>query len=199
MRFAWTDDYGFTKMYSFGESTRLIADVREAAMGFRSLGAIVEPTNEVWEDFFPGYVTTNWFFGVGVSEPTERPDRERWKNAFDVRQRNWQKFRNLFSTYDLLLSTTSQLLPASMEDWSERWGGKGPVPFPHDTFAPHYTSHTHMFNWLGFPAVSIPSGFLDGLPIGLQIVGRPSSEDKIFRAAQAFLKAFPHEEKPPVS
>jgi aspartyl-tRNA(Asn)/glutamyl-tRNA(Gln) amidotransferase subunit A len=66
-------------------------------------------------------------------------------------------------------------------------------------FAPHYTSHTHMFNWLGFPAINVPAGFIDGLPIGLQIVGPPRSEAKIFRVAHAFLKAFPRPEHPKVS
>jgi aspartyl-tRNA(Asn)/glutamyl-tRNA(Gln) amidotransferase subunit A len=47
--------------------------------------------------------------------------------------------------------------------------------------------------------VSVPCGFVDGLPIGLQIVGWPGSEDKIFRAAHAFLKANPRDERPPVS
>jgi amidase/aspartyl-tRNA(Asn)/glutamyl-tRNA(Gln) amidotransferase subunit A len=86
-----------------------------------------------------------------------------------------------------------------MEDWAARWGGNGPVPFPHGTFAPHYTSHTHMFNWLGFPAINVPCGFVDGLPIGLQVVGWPGSEHTIFRFAQAFLAANPREEHPPIS
>ena len=73
------------------------------------------------------------------------------------------------------------------------------MPFPHGTFAPHYTSHTHMFNWLGFPAVSLPCGFVDGLPIGLQVVGWPGSEPNILRFAQAFLRAHPREERPTVS
>jgi Asp-tRNA(Asn)/Glu-tRNA(Gln) amidotransferase A subunit family amidase len=71
------------------------------------------------------------------------------------------------------------------------------VGFPHDVFAPHYTSHTHMFNWLGFPAINLPAGFVDGLPIGLQLVGWPGSEATIFRAAHAFLDAFPRDEHPP--
>src|SRR3546814_8009757 len=70
---------------------------------------------------------------------------------------------------------------------------------PHSNFAPVYTSHTMMFNWLGFPAISVPCGFHEGLPIGLQIVGMPNSEDKMLRAAAAFLKAFPRNERPAVA
>ncbi len=56
-----------------------------------------------------------------------------------------------------------------------------------------------MFNWLGFPAASLPCGFVDGLPIGLQVVGWPGSEDRILRFAQSFLRTNPREEHPTVS
>jgi aspartyl-tRNA(Asn)/glutamyl-tRNA(Gln) amidotransferase subunit A len=198
LRLAWTDDYGFTPMYAFDESPRVIAAVRQAAQGFTSLGATVEATDEQWEDFFPGLGGTMFLFGPpNVASPM--PETAAWINAIDVRDRNWRKFREVLRTHDLLISATTQLLAPTMEDWAARWGGTGPKPFPHGTFAPHYTSHTHMFNWLGFPAVSVPCGFVDGLPIGLQIVGWPGSEDKIFRAAHAFLKANPRDERPPVS
>jgi aspartyl-tRNA(Asn)/glutamyl-tRNA(Gln) amidotransferase subunit A len=198
LRLAWTDDYGFTSMYAFEESPRVIAAVRAAAMGLKSLGAEISSTNLVWEDFFQGYMTTNYLFGSPLG-PMPRPERAQWVAALETRQRNWRVFRKLFADYDLLLSPTSQLLAAKVEDWAERWAGKGPVAFPHQMFAPHYTSHTHMFNWLGFPAINVPAGFIDGLPIGLQIVGPPRSEAKIFRVAHGFLKAFPRPEHPMVS
>jgi Asp-tRNA(Asn)/Glu-tRNA(Gln) amidotransferase A subunit family amidase len=174
--------------------------VRAAAQGLKSLGASLEPVDEVWEDFFPGIIATGHLFRPMVPGPApQRPSREAWTAAMDLRQRNWTRFRALFRDYDLLISPTTQLLPATMEDWAARWGGKGPRPFPHQAFAPHYTSHTHMFNWLGFPAVSVPAGFVDGLPVGLQIVGWPGSDAKVLRAAQAFSKAYPRPERPPIS
>jgi aspartyl-tRNA(Asn)/glutamyl-tRNA(Gln) amidotransferase subunit A len=90
-------------------------------------------------------------------------------------------------------------LAPTIEDWAARWAGKGPVEFPHGTFAPHHTSHTHMFNWLGFPGVNVPCGFVDGLPIGLQVVSWPGNEATIFRFAQAFVGAEPLDARPPVS
>jgi amidase/aspartyl-tRNA(Asn)/glutamyl-tRNA(Gln) amidotransferase subunit A len=56
-----------------------------------------------------------------------------------------------------------------------------------------------MFNWLGFPAASVPCGYVDGLPIGLQVVALPGHEDKILRVASAFQEAFPRLEHPPLS
>lgn len=38
----------------------------------------------------------------------------------------------------------------------------------------------------GVPAVSIPCGFADGLPVGLQMIGKPFDESTVLRAAHAF-------------
>jgi aspartyl-tRNA(Asn)/glutamyl-tRNA(Gln) amidotransferase subunit A len=46
--------------------------------------------------------------------------------------------------------------------------------------------YTIPVNLAGLPAVSIPCGFAGGLPIGLQVIGRPFDEAVILRAAQAY-------------
>ncbi|MFC5406888.1 Asp-tRNA(Asn)/Glu-tRNA(Gln) amidotransferase subunit GatA [Cohnella soli] len=38
----------------------------------------------------------------------------------------------------------------------------------------------------GVPAISIPCGMADGLPVGLQIIGKPFDESTVLRAAHAF-------------
>jgi amidase/aspartyl-tRNA(Asn)/glutamyl-tRNA(Gln) amidotransferase subunit A len=85
-----------------------------------------------------------------------------------------------------------------MEDWAAAWTKDG-AKYAHGTFAPTYTVYTHMFNWLGFPPVSVPCGFIEGLSVGLQIVGLPDREPKILQAAAAFPKAYPRDERPKVS
>lgn len=38
----------------------------------------------------------------------------------------------------------------------------------------------------GVPAISVPCGFADGMPVGLQIIGKPFDESTVLRAAHAF-------------
>jgi Asp-tRNA(Asn)/Glu-tRNA(Gln) amidotransferase A subunit family amidase len=46
-------------------------------------------------------------------------------------------------------------------------------------------SYTQWFNLLGFPAVSVPVGRSpEGLPIGVQIVGRPWEEEVVLSVAE---------------
>ena len=46
--------------------------------------------------------------------------------------------------------------------------------------------NTVPINLAGVPSVSLPCGFSNGLPIGLQIIGRPFDEETIIRTAYTF-------------
>jgi aspartyl-tRNA(Asn)/glutamyl-tRNA(Gln) amidotransferase subunit A len=57
------------------------------------------------------------------------------------------------------------------------------------------------FNYLGLPALSVPVGFdPNGMPVGLQLVGRPFAEARLLRIAAAYQRATDwHERLPPAA
>ena len=71
----------------------------------------------------------------------------------------------------------------TVEEWDAAWNKDG-EKYTHGTFAPTYTSNTHMFNWLGWPALSIPVGFVDGMPVGLQLITKPNREAQLYPARE---------------
>jgi aspartyl-tRNA(Asn)/glutamyl-tRNA(Gln) amidotransferase subunit A len=66
------------------------------------------------------------------------------------------------------------------------------IPFP------DWIPFTYPFNLTGQPAASVPCGFTkDGLPVGLQIVGRRFADQTVLRSAAAFERARPWEGRRP--
>ena len=189
MRMAWTDDFGFARTYAGPESEEVVDVARSGAQRFVELGAAVETTAESWEDWWP--YPTVMMNPAGVSW-------ERYQEAEDARNRWWTTMRRVLTEHDLLLTPTIQHIAFEVERWSAAWSSAS-SDYPNGTFTPTWTAHTFMHNWLGWPAVSIPCGFVNGLPVGLQITGRPNDEARILRAANAFLGAFPLGMRPPTS
>ncbi len=62
----------------------------------------------------------------------------------------------------------------------------------------NWTAFCFPFNTTGQPAISVPMGFAEGgLPLGLQLVGRPANEATIISLAAAFEEARPWRAKHP--
>lgn len=66
-----------------------------------------------------------------------------------------------------------------------------PVVDPNDLTLriPSLVAYTLPVNFAGYCAASVPCGFVRGMPVGLQIIGRPNEEALVLRAARAFEKA----------
>jgi aspartyl-tRNA(Asn)/glutamyl-tRNA(Gln) amidotransferase subunit A len=59
-----------------------------------------------------------------------------------------------------------------------------------DAVLPRITRFTRPVNYLGLPALSIPSGFTkSGLPVGMQLIGRSFDEATLLRIGAAFQRA----------
>jgi Asp-tRNA(Asn)/Glu-tRNA(Gln) amidotransferase A subunit family amidase len=188
-RLAWTEDFGFARTYAGPESERVYDAVRTGAARFSELGATVSPTSETWKDWWPNPMVMMNPTGVSHAQ---------YQAAEDAREEWWTTLRRVFSNCDLLLSPTTQHIAFEVERWSEAWSTTG-GDYPNGSFVPTWTAHTFMHNWLGWPAVSLPCGFVDGMPVGLQITGRPNDEARILRAAAAYVDSFPLGARPPVS
>ena len=62
------------------------------------------------------------------------------------------------------------------------------------------TQYTRPYNITGFPAISVPCGLSsEGMPIGLQLAGRPFDEETVLRVAHAYEQSTDwHTRRPPV-
>jgi aspartyl-tRNA(Asn)/glutamyl-tRNA(Gln) amidotransferase subunit A len=109
------------------------------------------------------------------------------------REEYCSKILSFFDRYDLLL-TPSTAVPAFELDKfevTEIAGVKGSPVID-------WTPFTYPFNFTGQPAASIPCGWTDdGLPVGLQIVGRRFADATVLRAAAAFEEASPWADRRP--
>lgn len=95
-------------------------------------------------------------------------------------------FDAAFEKYDALVTPTSPTVPFKI-------GEKTDSPLE------MYLSDvcTLPINIAGVPAISIPAGFDNELPIGMQIIGKPFAEETILRVAYAFEQATDWHKKRP--
>ena len=86
-------------------------------------------------------------------------------------------FQKAFSKYDILICPTAP-------DVAFKIGEK--VADPLSIYLSDIA--TIPVNLAGLPAISIPCGFLDNLPVGLQIIGKPFDEETILKASYFYEK-----------
>jgi len=99
-----------------------------------------------------------------------------------------REFDRAFEKFDALITPTSPTVPFKIGEKVDN-----PVQM--------YLSDvcTLPINIAGLPAISIPAGFADGLPIGMQIIGPPFSEETLLKIAYAYEQATEwHKRKPSI-
>lgn len=108
-------------------------------------------------------------------------------DAFTARTRLHNRMVELFDSIDIL-ATPAVLLPPFPVHWTWPREVSGVVQDDYLGWmrGSWYVSAT------GLPCLSVPCGFTeDGLPVGLQLVGRNLAEDQLLRVAAAFEQANP--------
>ena len=102
--------------------------------------------------------------------------------ALDSRQRNWRRFREIFSQYDFVLCPTVDFTAPDVEYWAGLWKEQGGNP--RHMLALDLAARSMMSNVLRLPSISVPVGFVNRLPVAIQIMGKPGSEVGLLQAAQ---------------
>lgn len=110
-----------------------------------------------------------------------------YKKAQQARTLIKQDFENVFEKYDVIIGPTSPTTAYKLGEVVD-----DPLKM--------YTRDilTIPVNLAGVPAISVPCGFSEGLPIGLQIIGKPFDEQTVYRVAHAFEQATEHHKARPV-
>lgn len=117
--------------------------------------------------------------------------------------RNEQLYRELFTTamqdgrIDAVVLPTSTRLPVINGDRNTQTAA---VPQPRQEGGAGSAGGgglTFLGSSLQWPAISVPNGYIDGLPLGMQILGRRWDEAKIIQYAYAYEQATRHRRPPP--
>lgn len=128
-------------------------------------------------------------YGLDVREILENGQKfsaADYVGAIRSRERTHREFASAFDEVDFILAPTVPA-PAPLRSMMDTSDGSDS-----NRIRPRLTQNTRIFNLLGLPAISVPCGFTkDGLPVGLQIVGRWWAERELLRVAHAYEQATP--------
>ncbi|MFI7704857.1 amidase [Nonomuraea sp. NPDC049480] len=202
MRVAWSPDLGGLPV-----DPRTAAVTAAAPAVFERLGARVDQVDLDLSDAEDAFRTYRaWNYALSFSDldglgPNTAWNVERGREvtgadlarAEQARSRLYQRMAAFFDTYDVLITVVSQVPPF-------------PVEHPHvkeinGQELPDYLAWMRSAYWISVlhsPAASVPAGFTpDGLPVGVQIVGRPFEDARVLRVARAFEQATGHGRRRP--
>ncbi len=99
-----------------------------------------------------------------------------YEKALSIRKHISDSFNNILSSYDLIIGPTTTTLPYNIGEGQD----DAVKSFLDDLL-------TIPVNMVGLPGMSLPVGFKDGMPIGMQLIGRKFDEVTIYKLA-AFIE-----------
>ncbi|MFI7532328.1 amidase [Streptosporangium sp. NPDC049376] len=199
LRIAWSPDLGDLPVDP--ETARVTASAPEVLQG---LGARVEQVRLNLSDAEEAFrVYRAWYYALSYGGmPAERLGANvRWNveqglkvtgadlaRAERLRSGLYRRMGRFFGDHDFLLTPVSQVPPFPVgEPYVSEIDGE-PMP---DYLA--WMRSAYWISVLHAPAISVPCGFTrDGLPVGVQIVGRPFDDLGVLRLARLFEQATGH-------
>jgi len=172
---------------------------REAACALEHVGATVEAVTLDLSFARPAFLALRglWFvtwmygrldeldrFGANVANNVKSGLQTTPRDlgaAAAARGRIWHMFRELYERFDHLLTPCMAVPPFPVEqNYPAAIAGKSMETYV-DWIAP-----TFVLSLTGLPVASVPCGLdPNGLPVGLQIVGRPQGEEAVLALASA--------------
>jgi amidase len=186
--------------------------VLDTAEVLRSLGHDVREQNPSWGFGLPAFLPR---YLAGIRDDANRmahPDRleqrtrrlvgfgERLRKrplqrAIRAEAKHARRLGALFEDFDVLMTPTMARLPVE----AGRWRGKGTVSTINGIA--RYVPFTPPWNVTGQPAAAVPAGFSpEGLPLSVQLVGRPSDETTLLSLSAQLEAERPWtDRRPPVS
>ena len=197
-----------TKLSPLGEATplckqavidtvTLLAEMNHAVdeVVFPNLEELIEPFTILWqcaltEANLPGFVlekVNRWLLGRA-----RRVDNGAYQRAVGQTQLIARKLVAFCEPYDVLVLPTYMHSSIRVGEWAKLRPAKTLEKII------HWIAPCPPFNASGQPAISIPTGFdPNGVPIGVQLVGRPASETLLIALAARIEEARPWRQKRP--
>lgn len=128
---------------------------------------------------------------AGLKAGLEVPARDYLK-AMRIRRLVQGEFRRMLTDVDILVAPARYGVASKIGDPLDRNNQPGSAPK-----APGLRSLIPAGNLAGLPALSLPCGFVNGLPVAIQLVSRPFTENLILAVGMRYQKATTwHRERP---
>ncbi|MGE3829827.1 MAG: amidase [Parvibaculaceae bacterium] len=133
------------------------------------------------DDFPPEYL--RW---IAIGEEMGLLDLQRDQA---IRSEVYDAVQGVFANYDLVVTPTLGAMPVPNRDDGNT---VGPSTVNGEAVDPLIGwCLTYPINFTGHPAASIPAGLVDGLPVGMQLIGRRYADADVLAASAAFERVRP--------